>query len=103
MKAERITRKSSEEIQQMIANGETRTDWARLEREEAEGIEPELDEEEIGIEWGEAVLVIPQSKRSLSLRLDADILAHFKSQGPGYQTRINAVLRSYMEARLKAG
>ena len=103
MKAERITRKSSEEIQQMIANGETRTDWARLEREEAEGIEPELDEEEIGIEWGEAVLVITQSKRSLSLRLDADILAHFKSQGPGYQTRINAVLRSYMEARLKAG
>ena len=103
MKAERITQMSLDEIRDRIAKGEDRTDWARLAREEAEGIEPELDVEEIGIEWSEARLVIPETKRSISLRLDADILAHFKSQGPGYQTRINAVLRAYMEARLKAG
>ena len=103
MKAERITTMTMAEIKRRLANGEDRTDWARLDREEAAGIEPELDEEEIGIEWGDAIVVIPSVKRSLSLRLDADILAYFKSQGPGYQTRINAVLRSYMEARLKAG
>ena len=103
MKAERITRLSLDEIKKRIANGEDRTDWARLRAEEAAGIEPELDEKEIGLDWSEAVLVIPEAKKPVSLRLDPDILAHFKAQGPGYQTRINAVLRAYMEARLKAG
>jgi uncharacterized protein (DUF4415 family) len=37
-------------------------------------------------------------KASISLRLDADILEWLKSQGPGYQTRINAILRAYKEA-----
>lgn len=35
-------------------------------------------------------------KRLKSLRLDADVLAFFEAQGPGYQTRINAVLRDFM-------
>jgi uncharacterized protein (DUF4415 family) len=34
----------------------------------------------------------------VSLRLDSDVLDWFKQQGKGYQTRINAVLRAYMEA-----
>ena len=37
-------------------------------------------------------------KESVSLRLDADVLAWFKSQGSGYQTRMNAVLRAYRDA-----
>jgi uncharacterized protein (DUF4415 family) len=37
-------------------------------------------------------------KAAISLRLDADVLDWFKAQGGGYQTRINAVLRAYMEA-----
>jgi uncharacterized protein (DUF4415 family) len=37
-------------------------------------------------------------KASISLRIDADVLAWFKAQGTGYQTRINAVLRAYREA-----
>lgn len=37
------------------------------------------------------------AKASVSLRLDADVLAWFKAQGPGYQTRINAVLRAFKE------
>jgi uncharacterized protein (DUF4415 family) len=37
-------------------------------------------------------------KAAISLRLDADVLDWFKAQGAGYQTRINAVLRAYMEA-----
>jgi uncharacterized protein (DUF4415 family) len=37
-------------------------------------------------------------KASISLRLDADVLQWLKSQGPGYQTRINAILRAYKEA-----
>jgi uncharacterized protein (DUF4415 family) len=39
-------------------------------------------------------------KESVSLRIDADVLAWFKAQGPGYQTRMNAVLRAFKEASL---
>lgn len=37
------------------------------------------------------------AKAAISLRLDADVLEWFKAQGPGYQTRINAVLRAYKD------
>jgi uncharacterized protein (DUF4415 family) len=36
-------------------------------------------------------------KAAISLRVDADVLEWFKAQGPGYQTRINAVLRAFKE------
>ena len=48
--------------------------------------------------WDEAEVVMPPVKTHLSLRLDEDIVAWFKQQGTGYQTRINAVLRSYVRA-----
>jgi uncharacterized protein (DUF4415 family) len=38
------------------------------------------------------------AKASISLRLDADVLEWLKAQGPGYQTRINAILRAFKEA-----
>ena len=37
-------------------------------------------------------------KAAISLRVDPEVLDWFRTQGPGYQTRINAVLRAYMEA-----
>jgi uncharacterized protein (DUF4415 family) len=40
-------------------------------------------------------LVPVPPKAAISLRLDADVLAWLKAQGPGYQTRINAILRAY--------
>ncbi|MEA2060810.1 MAG: BrnA antitoxin family protein [Thermodesulfobacteriota bacterium] len=43
-------------------------------------------------------LRMPKAKLRISIRLDADVLEWFKSHGNGYQTRINAVLRMYMEA-----
>lgn len=50
-------------------------------------------------EWlGVVQEVVPQ-KIPISLRVDPDVLAFFKEQGPGYQTRMNAVLRGYMQAK----
>ena len=40
-------------------------------------------------------------KKSLTLRLDADVLEWFRKMGEGYQTRINAILRTYMKAHSK--
>jgi len=45
-----------------------------------------------------AAIELPECKQAVSMRLDADLLEWFKEQGPGYQTRINAVLRAYMKA-----
>ncbi len=49
--------------------------------------------------WNNARVVMSgQGKRKLTVRLDGDLLEWFKAQGKGYQTRMNAVLRSYYEA-----
>jgi len=50
-------------------------------------------------EWATATFVHPPEKVPVGLKLDTDVLAWFKSHGRGYQTRINAVLRRYMEAQ----
>ena len=49
------------------------------------------------VDWSEAVLVIPPKKKAISIRVDEDVLDYFKKEGAGYQRRMNAVLRSYMD------
>ena len=55
---------------------------------------PELDDSF----WNEAVIEYPEKKKPVTLRIDADVIEWFRASGKGYQTRINAVLRSYFEA-----
>ena len=45
--------------------------------------------------------MIPASKKAISIRVDQDVLDFFKKEGDGYQRRINAVLRSYMQQKTK--
>jgi uncharacterized protein (DUF4415 family) len=51
------------------------------------------------IDWTDAVMPGQIRKTLISLRVDPDVLEFFKSQGPGYQTRINAVLQAYMQIK----
>jgi uncharacterized protein (DUF4415 family) len=51
------------------------------------------------IDWSKMELVIPPKKQAISIRLDQDLIDYFKAEGPGYQRRINAVLRSYVQQR----
>jgi uncharacterized protein (DUF4415 family) len=60
----------------------------------ADAPEIELDEDF----WRHAQVVVPPGKTSIHLRVDTDVLASFKAQGRGHLTRMNAVLRAYMEA-----
>lgn len=53
--------------------------------------------------WDSAEVVLPAAKRAISLRLDEDVLNWFRKSGRRYQTRINAVLRSYMIRIQKRG
>ena len=75
------------------------SDLKRLRRMKDEEIDtsdiPELD----ASFFEKAVIAMPKPKAPVSIRLDQDVLEWFKSQGKGYQTRINALLRAYMEAR----
>ncbi len=79
---------------------DTKTDWERFHAIRDEDIDtsdiPELGEEF----WKHAVMVPPLigNKQAISLRIDPDILAWFKKQGGRYQSRINAVLRAYMQS-----
>ena len=48
--------------------------------------------------------VVPPQKKLISIRLDPDLIEFFQEEGAGYQTRINRVLRAYVDAvRKKAG
>lgn len=75
----------------------SKTDWKRMAAMQDEDIDtsdiPELDEDF----FRQAEIRLP-SKQSVTIRLDADVLEWFKANGQGYQTRINKLLRSYMEA-----
>jgi len=53
--------------------------------------------------WESASVVEPVAKLPISLRIDTDVLQWFKAQGPRYQSRMNAVLRSFMAHRRQGG
>lgn len=48
--------------------------------------------------WEGAEVRLPATKEALSLRVDQDVVDWFRSQGRGYQTKMNAVLRTFYEA-----
>lgn len=79
------------------------TEWARVRSLKAKAIrsaleaDPDVRPTDVNF-WKTAKVVLPRTKQTVTLRLDADLLAWLRRQ-KGYQTRINAVLRTYMEAQ----
>lgn len=100
-KKEHIVRYSAEEIDGMIRRGESRTNWARQQAMTYDEIEAQIaaDPDEAGMvyDWDSTTTELPKPKADLHMRVDHDILDYFRKTGKGYQTRINAVLRSYVE------
>jgi len=82
-----------------------RSDWHRVDRQTDEQIHRAIQSDpdaapEVDAAWFKtARVVMPEPKQAVSLRLDRDVVKWFKKQGPGYQTRINAVLRTYVNSR----
>ncbi|HEX3862985.1 MAG TPA: BrnA antitoxin family protein [Stellaceae bacterium] len=104
MSEERITRVSLNHAKRMKGQ----TDWARVEALTDKDIERAVADDPdqsfwTDEDWAGAQVVWPQGKAPVTLRLDNDIIAWFKQQGRGYQTRINAVLRAFVEAQKKHG
>jgi uncharacterized protein (DUF4415 family) len=78
------------------------TNWPRLRRQTAaairKGITADPDAHPTDAQfWKSAKLVLPTPKEIVTIRLDADLLRWFRRER-GYQTRINAILRAYMQA-----
>jgi uncharacterized protein (DUF4415 family) len=101
-----IVRYSREEIRERLRRGEDNTDWDRINAMTDEEIERNALEENrrLGIpdDWyKDAYAVLPVEKERITIRIDKDVLEHFRKQGKGYQTRINAVLRTFMLAEQK--
>lgn len=80
----------------------SRTNWARIDALKDSAIDfsdiPELGK----AFFKHAVLRLPEPRTAnalpITIRIDRQVLDWFKAKGPGYQTRINALLRAYMEA-----
>jgi uncharacterized protein (DUF4415 family) len=67
----------------------------------ARAVADDPDAVPLNVDWDKANLVIPPGKDIITLRLDCDLLDWLRSQGKGYQTLINKVLRTWYEAARK--
>jgi uncharacterized protein (DUF4415 family) len=87
----------------MRRRGESRSDWARVDAmTEAEldaSISADPDDVHEAPDWSRTVLGLPARKQHVNIRIDADVLDWFRQTGRGYQTRINNVLRAFVESR----
>ncbi|MGF9692577.1 BrnA antitoxin family protein [Rhizobium sp. 0TCS1.26] len=79
---------SQQRLKTMAARADDAIDYSDI---------PELDERF----FATAQLIQPSQKAQITMRLDTDVLEWFRSQGKGYQTRMNAVLKAYMLSQSK--
>ena len=87
-----IVRHSLSRVKAMRQQGEDKT---RPDAPEAESLGAAF--------WSSARVVMPCGKTSVHLRLDSDVAEWFKARGKGHLTRMNAVLRAYVEAQRDQG
>jgi uncharacterized protein (DUF4415 family) len=103
-----IVRYSAEGLAAMEARGEDRTDWAAIASKTEEELAADMAGDPVwdGVpaDWvsraraATGMMRRPaENKRQVTMRFDADVLEFFKRGGRGWQGRMNAVLRSFME------
>lgn len=100
-KKPRIAGATAKRIGEMRRLGRVRSNWTKSNAMTQAQIEAAIasdpDEADLVVDWASATVELPQPKSVLNMRVDRDVLDFFRAQGRGYQTRINAVLRSYVD------
>lgn len=92
------TRVSSDEARRLKDETDTARLDAMTDADIAKAVAEDPDAAPLDIDWDKASLVIPPTAKDIiTLRLDHDVLEWLRSTGPGYQTRINQVLRTWYE------
>jgi uncharacterized protein (DUF4415 family) len=97
-KKERIARYSTDEL----AAVKSEVDWAKVDAMTQDEVECLADEEDGPLPegWEKTIILgTPEPKKDVHIRLDPAVLRWFKALGPGYQTRINAVLQAFARAK----
>ena len=95
------TKVSDDDLKEM----QSQTDWkalqAKTDAEIQQDIDAGPDAHALDKDWFQvAQSVVPSSiKKRITIRLDEDIIAYFKREGDGYQSRINDVLKTFMIAK----
>lgn len=100
-------RYTAKQIKGKIARGEDRTNWAKADaltgaKLEA-SIRADVDDVHAEPDWTQAIIGIPAPKDHINIRVDHDVLQWFKSNGKGYQTLMNNVLRAFVQTRQQRG
>ncbi len=99
-KQEHIVRYTADELEAMRARGAGQTDWDRVRAMTDAEVEASIDHADEGeFDWSTTQVGIPGPKQQLTVRFDVDVIEWFKAQGAGYQTRMNAVLKSFVDAQ----
>ena len=89
-------RYTAEELAEMRARGEDRTNWEHVDALTEEELEASIDFEEEGeIDWSRVEIDVAGVGL---IHIDSDVLDWFRKRDADYQTQMNAVLRSYVEA-----
>jgi uncharacterized protein (DUF4415 family) len=94
---------TAKQIKAKITRGEDRTNWdkvdavigSRLE----ESIRADVDDIHSEPDWTQTIVGIPARKDHINIRVDHDVLQWFRSNGKGYQTLMNNVLRAFVQTR----
>jgi uncharacterized protein (DUF4415 family) len=106
MSEEHIVTYTLEELGKLQAEGKTETDWERVdaltdgEIEAAAKADPDAQPTDEAF-WKDAMVVVPGEKEQILISIDKDVLQFFKAKGQGYQARMNAVLRRYVDSQKK--
>jgi uncharacterized protein (DUF4415 family) len=107
-----IVRYTVEEIDAMIARGEDQTDWARVRAKTEEELAADMASDPawdgVPEDWFEHAYkasgwpgMREQDKCEVTVRLDADVIDHFKGQGGDWESRINAALRVFVDREIE--
>jgi uncharacterized protein (DUF4415 family) len=98
---ERIVKYTDEELTKLVKQEGTLSDWekaAGMTKAEIEArVASDSDEAGMVMDWDNVTVELPRPKAVLNMRIDRDVLDFFRKTGKGYQSRINAILRSYVE------
>ncbi|MBI5695974.1 MAG: BrnA antitoxin family protein [Nitrospirae bacterium] len=99
-KEKHIASYTSDELKALRA--ESRTDLKRVDAMTDEELErliaEDADERDLRPDWTKARLVMPEPKQSVHLRLEQEVVEFFKAQGKGHITKMQAVLKAYVNA-----
>lgn len=111
MTGSKITAMTFEEMRACRSRGDSLTDWARVKREQATGIEPAADDDSPDATAALREVVAHRrvgrpagsgSKEQVAIRFDREVLTAFRSAGPGWQTRMNEALKDWLKTHSSA-